>query len=76
MKECDYMNWFAFWGVWFPIICFISGIILLVYSVWRKKKQLTCMKFIMSAMVLMFIAIIPTMVLVLAFISGIGPVPN
>lgn len=70
------MNWLAFVGVWLPIICFISGIILLGYSVWRKKKQLPCLKIVVLAIILLFVAIAPTIILMLAAMLGLGPVPN
>jgi len=71
------MNWLlVFLGVWLPIICFVGGIILLGYSIWRKKKQLPCMKIVVLASILLLLSLIPIITLVLAAISGLGPVPN
>lgn len=72
----DSMTWLGFLGVCIPVVCFFAGIALLIYSIWRKKNQLPCLQTLVGAIILLVVSITPTLLLLLAFISGIGPVPN
>ena len=72
----DGMGWLGFAMVYFPVICLLSGIALLIYGVWRKKNKLPCLQtFVLAAVMLL----IPVGVVVFLFLSGalgLAPVPN
>lgn len=72
----DGMGWLGFAMVYFPVICLISSIALLIYGVWRKKNKLPCLQtFVLAAVMLL----IPVGVVVFLFLSGalgLAPVPN
>lgn len=72
----DSMTWLGFLGVCIPIVCFAASIALFGYSIWRKKNQLPCLQTVVAAIILLFISMFPTLLLILAAISGIGPTPN
>ena len=72
----DGMGWLGFAMVYFPVICLISSIALLIYGVWRKKNKLPCLQtFVLAAIMLL----IPVGVVVFLFLTGalgLAPVPN
>ena len=72
----DSMGWLGFAMVYFPVICLVASVALLIYGVWRKKNQLPCLQtFVLSAIMLL----IPVVVVVFLFLAcalGLGPVPN
>jgi len=70
------MNRFSFLTVWVPILSFFGGIVLLAYSIWRKVKRLPCLRFVIAAILLLLIAVAPTLLLFFAVLLGFGPVPS
>ena len=72
----DGMGWLGFAMVYFPVICLVASVALLIYGVWRKKNKLPCLQtFVLSAIMLP----IPVAVVVFLFLAGalgLGPVPN
>lgn len=50
----DGMGWLGFAMVYFPVICLLSGIALLIYGVWRKNNKLPCLQtFVLAAVMLL-----------------------
>ena len=72
----DGMGWLGFAMVYFPVICLISSIALLIYGVWRKKNKLPCLKTFVLAAVMLLIPVGVVVFLFLAGALGLAPVPN
>ena len=72
----DGMGWLGFAMVYFPVICLLSGIALLIYGVWRKKNKLPCLQTFVLAAVMLLIPVGVVVVLFLAGALGLAPVPN
>lgn len=72
----DGMGWLGFAMVYFPVICLLSGIALLIYGVWRKKNKLPCLQTFVLAAVMLLIPIAVIVFLFLAGALGLAPVPN
>ena len=63
-------------GVLLPVICFLSGIVLLMYCLFRRKNKLPCLQTFVIAMVFLSLPLVFVMVLFVSGALGIGPVPN
>ena len=72
----DGMGWLGFAMVYFPVICLLSGIALLIYGVWRKKNMLPCLQTFVLAAVMLLIPVGVVVFLFLAGALGLAPVPN
>ena len=72
----DGMGWLGFAMVYFPVICLLSGIALLIYGVWRKKNKLPCLQTFVLAAVMLLIPVGVVVFLCLAGALGLAPVPN
>ena len=72
----DGMGWLGFATVYFPVICLLSGIALLIYGVWRKKNKLPCLQTFVLAAVMLLIPVGVVVFLFLAGALGLAPVPN
>ena len=72
----DGMGWMGFAMVYFPVICLLISIALVLYGIWRKKNQLPCLQTFILAIVLVLIPLGIVVLLFLAGALGLGPVPN
>lgn len=63
-------------GVYLPVICLISGIVLLIYCIFRKKNKLSCLRTFVVAVILLSLPLMEILFLFLVGMLGIGPVPN
>lgn len=72
----DGMGWMGFAMVYFPVICLLTSIALVLYGIWRKKNQLPCLQTFILAIVLVLIPLCIVVLLFLAGALGLGPVPN
>ena len=72
----DGMGWLGFAMVYFPVICLLSGIALLIYGVWRKKNKLPCLQTFVLAAVMLLIPVGVVVFLFLAGALGLATVPN
>lgn len=72
----DGMGWIGFAMVYFPVICLLTSIALVLYGIWRKKNQLPCLQTFILAIVLVLIPLGIVVLLFLAGALGLGPVPN
>ena len=63
-------------GVYLPVICLISGIVLLIYFFFRKKNKLSCLRTFVVAVILLSLPLMEILFLFLVGMLGIGPVPN
>ena len=72
----DNMTWMGFLAVRMPIILLASGLALLIYSIWRKKNQLSSWQSVVMAAICLLIPLVMVLLLFLAGLSGSGPVPN
>lgn len=72
----DGMGWLGFAMVYFPVICLLSGIALLIYGAWRKKNKLPCLQTFVLAAVMLLIPVGVVVFLFLAGALGLAPVPN
>lgn len=72
----DGMGWLGFAMVYFPVICLLSGIALLIYGVWRKKNKLPCLQTFVLAAVMLLIPVGVVVSLFLAGALGLAPIPN
>ena len=72
----DGMGWLGFAMVYFPVICLLSGIALLIYGVWRKNNKLPCLQTFVLAAVMLLIPGGVVVFLCLAGALGLAPVPN
>ena len=72
----DSAGWMIFLMAYFPAICLLLSIFLLLYSFWRKKRGLS---FIQTFVIAVLLLLIPAAVIAFLFLCGIiglGPVPN
>ena len=72
----DGMGWMGFAMVYFPVICLLTSIALVLYGIWRKKNQLPCLQTFILAIVLVLIPLGIVVLLFLAGALGLGPVHN
>ena len=72
----DGMGWMGFAMVYFPVICLLTSIALVLYGIWRKKNQLPCLQTFILAIVLVLIPLGIVVLLFLAGAVGLCPVPN
>ena len=72
----DGMGWMGFAFAYFPVICLIASVSLVIYGIWRKKNKLPCLQTFILAGVLILIPICIVVLLFLAGALGLGPVPN
>ena len=72
----DGMGWLGFAMVYFPVICLLSGVALLIYGVWRKKNKLPCLQTFVLAAVMLLIPVGVVVFLFLAGALGLAPIPN
>ena len=72
----DGMGWLGFAMVYFPVICLLSSIALLIYGVWRKKNKLPCLQTFVLAAVMLLIPVGVVVFLFLAGALGLAPVPS
>ena len=72
----DGMGWLGFAMVYFPVICLLSGIALLIYGVWRKKNKLPCLQTFVLAAVMLLIPVGDDVFLFLPGALGHAPDPN
>lgn len=72
----DGRGWLGFAMVYFPVICLLSGIVLLIYGIWRKKNKLPCLQTFVLAAVMLLIPVGVVVFLFLAGALGLAPVPN
>lgn len=72
----DGMGWIGFTMVYFPVICLLASISLVIYGIWRKKNQLPCLQTFILAVVMVLIPLCVVLLLFLAGALGLGPVPN
>ena len=72
----DGMGWLGFAMVYFPVICLLSGIALLIYGVWRKKNKLPCLQTFVLAAVMLLIPVGVVVFLFLAGALGLAPIQN
>lgn len=72
----DSAGWLGFTMVYFPVICLLASIILIIYGVWRKKSSLPCMQTFILAIIMLSIPVALAVLLFLAAYLGLGPVPN
>ena len=72
----DSNGWMIFAMLYFPIICLLAGLTLVIYGIWRRKNQVPCMQTFIFAIIM---ALVPVCVVVLLFLAGalgLGPVPK
>lgn len=72
----DGMGWLGFIMAYFPVICLLGSIALLIYGVWRKKNKLPCLQTFVAAAIMLLIPVAVVVFLFLAGALGLGPVPN
>lgn len=72
----DNMTIYGFLGVCVPLTCFVIGIALLVYGIWRKKTKRIYVQTLGMALLMLAIPLLLVILLLLVGMLGIGPVPN
>ena len=72
----DGVGWMGFAFAYFPVICLLASIALVIYGIWRKKNKLPCLQTFILAGALILIPICIVVLLFLAGALGLGPVPN
>lgn len=72
----DGMGWMGFAFAYFPVICLIASVALVIYGIWRKKNKLPCLQTFILAGELILIPICIVVLFFLAGVLGLGPVPN
>ena len=72
----DGMGWMGFGFAYFPVICLIASVALVIYGIWRKKNKLPCLQTFILAGALILIPICIVVLFFLAGVLGLGPVPN
>ena len=72
----DGMGWIGFAMAYFPVICLLASIALVVYGAWRKKNKLQCLQTFVLSIVMLLIPVAMAVLLFLAGYLGLAPVPN
>ena len=72
----DGMGWIGFAMAYFPVICLLASIALVVYGAWRKKNKLPCLQTFVLSIVMLLIPVAMAVLLFLAGYLGLAPVPN
>ena len=72
----DGMGWIGFAMAYFPVICLLASIALVVYGAWRKKNKLSCLQTFVLSIVMLLIPVAMAVLLFLAGYLGLAPVPN
>ena len=72
----DGMGWIGFAMAYFPVICLLASIALVVYGPWRKKNKLPCLQTFVLSIVMLLIPVAMAVLLFLAGYLGLAPVPN
>lgn len=72
----DGMGWLGLAMIYFPVICLVASIALVIYGIWRKKNKLPCLQTFSLAIVLLLIPVCVAILLFLAGALGLGPVPD
>lgn len=62
--------------VFFPVICLILSVALLIYGCWRKRNKLPCLQLFIISGVMLLVPVALAVFLFLAGALGIGPIPN
>lgn len=72
----DGMGWLIFVMTYFPVICLLGSISLMIYGIWRKRNKLPCLQTFVLAIILLLVPIACVIFLFLVGILGLGPVPT
>ena len=72
----DGMGWLIFVMTYFPVICLLGSITLIIYGIWRKRNKLPCLQTFVLAIILLLVPIAFVMFLFLIGALGLGPVPT
>ena len=72
----DGMGWLIFVMTYFPVICLLGSITLIIYGIWRKRNKLPCLQTFVLAIMLLLVPITFVMFLFLIGALGLGPVPT
>ena len=72
----DGMGWIGFAMAYFPVICLLASIALVLYGDWRKKNKLPCLQTFVLSIVMLLIPVAMAVLLFLAGYLGLAPVPN
>ena len=72
----DSMGWLVFAMAYFPAICLLGSIALVIYGIWRKKNKLPCVQTFALAGTMLLIPIAVFLFFLFAGALGLGPVPN
>ena len=72
----DGMGWLIFVMTYFPVICLLGSITLIIYGIWRKRNKLPCLQTFVLAIILLLVPIAFVIFLFLIGALGLGPVPT
>ena len=72
----DGMGWMVFLMTYLPIIFLFGAVALAIYGFWRRKNQLPCTQSFFFAILMVLIPIAIVVLLFVAGVLGLGPVPN
>lgn len=72
----DGMGWLIFVMTYFPVICLLGSLTLIIYGIWRKRNKLPCLQTFVLAIILLLVPIAFVIFLFLIGASGLGPVPT
>ena len=72
----DGMGWLIFVMTYFPVICLLGSITLIIYGIWRKRNKLPCLQTFVLAIILLLVPIACVIFLFLMGSLGLGPVPT
>lgn len=72
----DNMTIYGFLGVCVPVTCFVLGVVLLIYGIWRKVNKRMCRQTFGMALLMLIVPLALVVLLFLVGVLGLGPVPN
>lgn len=72
----DEMGFMFFVGVALPCIGLAGGIALLTVYIIRKRQKLPTKFTLIFAIILLALSLLPTLLLIIAAVSGLGPIPS
>ncbi|MGN1390331.1 MAG: hypothetical protein ACI4WR_11840, partial [Bulleidia sp.] len=78
----DWMNWepsqivYTVLGVLVPLLGGIAGVILLIYSFWRRTHHMQTKQTVIAAVICFAIMLLPFVIMMIMGMVGIFPVPE
>ncbi len=72
----DSVGWLGFAIAYFPVMCLLGSIILMICGIWRKKNKLPCLQTFVLAVAMLLVPVALAVIFFVAGALGLGPIPS